>query len=136
MKTERKRCAVSTLNDEYLKLVEACWPPFVDLMGPRTFAKFIERVTQIPEQDVDVQHLILAYGEGEELQKHQLPCFLKDLLILQSLNSLEETIATEYIDSLAHKIQFLNHKDESSCEEEEDKNIIKEEDNEDNEDDN
>ena len=31
---------------------------------------------------------------------------------------MEETIATEYIDSLSHKIQYLNHKDESSEEDE------------------
>lgn len=60
----------TTLNPGYLKLVEECWPPFVNVMGPRTFSKFVERVTQIPEKDVDVLHLIDAYGEGEEIQKH------------------------------------------------------------------
>ena len=49
MKTERRKSQQCSLCPEYLKLVEACWPPFVDLMGPRTFGKFIERVTQIPE---------------------------------------------------------------------------------------
>lgn len=33
---------------------------------------------------------------------------MKDLLILKSLNSLEEILANEYIDSLSHKIQFRN----------------------------
>ena len=39
-------------------------------------------------------------------------------------------IATEYIDSLSHKVQYLNQRDESSTEDDEDDFAIKEEENE------
>ena len=40
-------------------------------------------------------------------------------------------IATEYIESLSHKVQYLNQRDESSTEDDEDDFAIKEELNED-----
>lgn len=54
LKTERKKSNDTTLCEEYLKLVESCWPPLVTMLGPKTFAIFVERVTGIPALDDDV----------------------------------------------------------------------------------